>query len=91
MNEIIFEMAKIGMRHATIASSLGLTLHTLRKFFVRELLNAALEAEIDSCLRRKSKSPPKPDNKPAAPPSKPKLDRVVFRVYNNDGEPNEPC
>jgi len=93
MNEIIFELAKIGMRHATIAHSLGLTLHTLRKFYVRELLNGATEAEIDACLRRKPKSAPKSAAKPPKEPApKPgKLNRVVFRVYNNDGEPNELC
>lgn len=91
MNEIIFEMAKIGIRHATIASSLGLTLHTLRKFFVRELLLGATEAEIDDCLRhRKPKSPSKPTKEPPVAP-KPKLDRVAFIVYDNEGEPNDPC
>ena len=94
MNEIIFEMAKIGMRHATIAHSLGLTLHTLRKFYVRELLNGVIEAEIDDCLRRKPKTPaksaPKPPKEPAVP-LKPKFDRVVFSVYNNEGEPNIQC
>jgi len=95
MNEIIFEMARIGMRHASIASSLGLTLHTLRKFYVRELLNGATESEIDARLHHRkpkstpNRSTPKPPKEPDFP--KPKFDRVVFHVYNNEGEPNIQC
>jgi len=69
MNELIFKLAKIGTRHATIAQTLGLSVRVLRKYFAPELLRGAAEAEIDALFRS---GPPKPR------PSKPSDHESAF-------------
>ena len=97
---LITALAQLGLRHSTIAHSLGLTLPTLRQFFARELLQAAADAEIAtlasskrnpvilSRLKTRPPPPPKPPQNPVTPPDSEK--GFTFTVYNNDHEPNFP-
>lgn len=88
-------MAKLGLRHATIAQSLGLSPHVLRQYFARELLQAATEAELEAlaasqhsaALLRLKFQHPKPSNHPD---SKPFDIPDLPAPHINDGEPNYP-
>ncbi len=85
MNELIFKLAKIGTRHATIAQALGLSVPILRKHFAPELLCGAAEAEIDSLFRT---GPPKPrPTKPSEQESAFPRTPIPIVVFCNDGEP----
>ncbi len=92
---LIKAMAKLGLRHATIAQSLGMSPHVLRQYFARELLQAATEAELEALaasqhsaalVRLKFQQPKPPNHRDSKPVDIPDLPPP----HNNDGEPNYP-
>ena len=94
LSQLILAMAKRALPHRAVASSLGLALHVLRRYFAPELICGAPLCQIN----RRRHPPPahrRPAARRAAPEKPPVEDELPLNedvlpsiVYNNDGEPN---